>query len=323
MIFRHKKLVATLALASQGLGGVAAKAGAAEASAETVVISGFSRNEADSDSVPLPEASVETGPASRKLTHGTRLGIPLVGGAALLAGLAVFVRHRLLSSGKVKVDAINSEPVNDIPITSAPIVDLENPQLDTGPKFPTMLNTFGEPFRSINEWYANIKETRKGLVTILFLGREENKLELLELLIGEDLKSFCELYWPNVGVKIKVLRILLYSAGAEFNSKSCGHSYSNNMFFLVVGNEDDDAMAHAESYYENFVSESNKKIPCVFILKIIDFASQTITKEQVKDFAMQKAKDRQWFLYEASAKTGESNLIAWSGAEEPAPAPPA
>jgi hypothetical protein len=91
MFFRHKKLVATLALASQGLGGFggfAAKAGAAEASdeaAETVVSSGVDRNEADSDSVPLPETGDESGLASRTVPHGAELVIPLVGGAALLA----------------------------------------------------------------------------------------------------------------------------------------------------------------------------------------------------------------------------------------------
>jgi hypothetical protein len=321
MIFRHKKLVATLVLVVQGLGGVAAKAGAAEVPDETVVRSGFSRKKADSDSELSTEIGDEIDPVSWKLTHGTRLWFPFIGGAALLAGLAAFVRHRLLSSGKVMVEDINSEPVIDIPITTTPIVDHENTKLDTGPKFPTMLNTFGEPFRSIKEWYNNIDEIRKGLVFILFLGSEGYKLELLELLIDEDLKNFCERFWPNVGVKIKKLRMLLYSGRAEFNKKSCGHCFSNNMFFLVIGNEDDDAMAHAESYYENFVSESDKKIPCVFILKIIDFASQKITKEQVKDFAIQKAKDRQWFFYEANAKTGESNLVIWSGAEELAPAP--
>jgi hypothetical protein len=59
MNFRHKKLVAMLALASQGFGGFAAKAGAAEASAETVISSGVDRNEAGPDSVPLPEQAMK------------------------------------------------------------------------------------------------------------------------------------------------------------------------------------------------------------------------------------------------------------------------
>jgi hypothetical protein len=92
MIFRHKKLVAMLALAVQGIGGFggfAAKAGAAEASdeaAETVVSSGFSRNEADSDSVPLPETGDETGLDSRLLPHGAKLGIHIAG-VGLIAGI--------------------------------------------------------------------------------------------------------------------------------------------------------------------------------------------------------------------------------------------
>jgi hypothetical protein len=103
MIFRHKKLVATLALASQGFGGFAAKVGAAEVpdeTAETVVRSGFSRKKAGSDSELSTETGVETGPASRTVPRAVKLGIPLVGEAALLAVLAAFVGHKLFSSGK-------------------------------------------------------------------------------------------------------------------------------------------------------------------------------------------------------------------------------
>jgi signal recognition particle receptor subunit beta len=304
MNFRHKKLVAMLALASQGLGGFggfAAKAGAAEASdeaAETVVSSGFSRNEADSDSVPLPEKGDKSGLASRTVPRAVKLGIPLVGGAALLVGLAAYAVHKLFRSKK----SVEGDGTNPFSLK----------------RYTLTLDIAGKPHKSLAEWFNFVKKyLADAAKNILIWGPcSSGKTSLLHsMFTGAFNETICstECYTKTA---------LCASFDATYIYDASGMSIYNTMILPLVKRADliIYVLNCTEPYTEEFIyqclniliSNMERERPIMVVLNKCDLDNQVVTSAEIRA-VVERINDCEWFLYEASAKTGESKLIAWSG----------
>jgi hypothetical protein len=328
MNFRHKKLVAMLALASQGLGGFggfAAKADATEApdeAAETVVSIGFSLNEADSDSVPLPETGDETGPASRTVPRAAKLVIPLVGGAALLAGLAAFVGYRIFQS---IVPKWFTQVFTDTP------GDSPDPSIRTvcevlGSRLSLLLDIFGRPYRSLlhffrlegradNSFQSNIcvvGNVRSGKDSIV--SKALGKTEMIE-------------YVPSFGVSFETLYVrqcevfFWVVAGGKDNHKYIpGHLRNADAVFVVISLEENAPADTAEQWFNICKPNIGSDVPFVFILNKTDLKSGYSVDVNTIDTIRKFMGSTPWFIYTASAINNTSEFVAWSGVEEPAPA---
>jgi signal recognition particle receptor subunit beta len=305
MNFRHKKLVAMLALAVQGFGGFggfAAKADATEVpdeAAETVVSSGVDRNDADPDSVPLPEKGDESGLASRTVPRAVKLGIPLVGGAALLAGLAAYAVHKLFRSRK----SVEGGETNPFSLK----------------RYSLTLDIAGNPHNSLTDWYDFImKYLADAGINILIWGPySSGKTSLIQRMLRGIFIQTIEHTLCYARFSLSTKRKTSYIYDASGNSL-----YYKSILRLV---KKADLVIYVLNCYEPYTKEylyhdfnvllSNlkRKKPIMVVLNKCDLDNPAVTSDEIRAVLEDKIKNREWLLYEASAKTGESRLLGWSG----------
>jgi signal recognition particle receptor subunit beta len=321
MIFRHKKLVAMLALAVQGISGVAAKVGAAKVgaaealdeAAETVVSSGVDRYEADSDSVPLPETGDESGLASRTVPRAAKLVIPFVGGAALLAGLAAFVGYRLFQS-------IVPKGFTQV------FTDIRTVREVLGSRLSLLLDIFRCPYRHLQNFFK--LETREEIGMRAKIGVVGDACSGKDLIfLNKDGNYVVSDYVPSVGVDFFVCKngnsrlTFWVFAGNDLDQLTIGiYLRDVDAIFVVISVEDRSPAETAEKWVKLCGLYIDSDVPFVFILNKTDLESDYSVDHGFIKKIKNLMGSTPWFIYTASAKNNTSDFVAWTRTEEPAPA---
>jgi signal recognition particle receptor subunit beta len=263
--------------------------------------------------VPLPEASDETGLASRIVPRAAKLGIPLVGGAALLAGLTVFVAHKLFRSGK-SVEGGETDPFS-----------LKG---EASSSYSLTLDLAGNPHKSLTEWYDFIKKylADAGKQILIWGPCCSGKTSLLQRIstgtFVENVDS-TECYTRHsIGVSSNTSHILDASGSTQYNIILLPLVRIADLVIYVLNSTDQYEKDYLNYSFDVLQANMKKNKPIMVVLNKKDLNVQANTSDEIREVIEAKIKDHEWFLYEASAKTGESGLLAWSG-RRPASAAPA
>jgi GTPase SAR1 family protein len=270
--------------------------------------------------VPLPEASDETGLASRIVPRAAKLGIPLVGGAALLAGLAAFVGHKLFSS-RTNPELSN---LNGTTPGGSPVPSLRTVCKVLGSKLSLLLDISGRPFRHLQNFFK--LETREEIGMGANIGVVGNACSGKDLIfLNKDGDYVVSDYVASIGTTLFICKngnsqLAFWVVGGDDLNQTLLGLYLRDVdaIFVVISVEDISPAETAEKWVQLCGPYIDSDVPFVFILNKTDLKSDYSVDYGFIKTIKNLMGSTPWFIYTASAKNNTSDFVAWSETTTPA-----